>query len=178
LTLDTPLGLIQLLDNEAWLTRRERLIQRGGPPDPSARSSEFPSGPLHEKANSIVDPGAGRQPLVEVDRFLDDARAVAEFAAFSPDGRRVLACSADETIRLWDGESGRLIRRVERHGGHLLSVAFSPEGRRALSGGQDRVVRLWDLDSGALVRELKGHTEWVFTGPPGLFHQWRTGSLE
>jgi WD40 repeat protein len=102
-----------------------------------------------------------KPPVAEVARF-DDTSPVTEFAAVSPDGKKVLACSEGETMRLWDLESVRLIRRFEQHGGRLFSAAFTPDGRRALSAGQDKIVRLWDVDSGKLVRELKGHNEWVF----------------
>jgi WD40 repeat protein len=113
-----------------------------------------------DEANSLI---TGTEPaIVQVTRFFDDLTEVVEFAAFSPDGRRVLDCSVDGNMRLWDRESQRLIRRFERHVGRLMCVAFSPDGRRALAGGEDKVVRLWDLDSGKLLREFQGHTEWVF----------------
>jgi WD40 repeat protein len=103
-----------------------------------------------------------KSPIVEVAR-LDDTSPVTEFATVSPDGKRVLACSDGDIMRLWERETGRLIRRIEQVGGRVLTTAISRDGRRALSAGQDKIVRLWDIDSGKLVRELKGHTEWVFS---------------
>jgi WD40 repeat protein len=114
-----------------------------------------------EEANSMI---AGTElPKLEIAQFVDDATGAAEIAVFSPDGRRVLSGHEDGTMRLWDRESGRVIRRFGGHVGRLLSVAFSPDGRRALSGGSDKLVRLWEIESGKLVREFQGHAEWVFS---------------
>ena len=64
---------------------------------------------------------------------------------FSPDGKRVLSGSGDETLRLWDVETGQQVRCLKGHTGCVNSVAFSPDGKRALSGSADRTVRLWQL---------------------------------
>jgi WD40 repeat protein len=88
-------------------------------------------------------------------------RGSAKSVAFTPDGRRALSGSGyprgDQSMRLWDLESGRELQRFESDTGQVLSVAVSPDGRRALSGGQDPAVRLWDLSTGKLIREFHGH---------------------
>ena len=78
-------------------------------------------------------------------------------AAVSPDGRRVLLASADRSVRLWDVEARRDLRRFIGHTASVWAVAFSPDGKRALSGGADQTVRLWDVDSGSELRRFEGH---------------------
>jgi WD40 repeat protein len=79
--------------------------------------------------------------------------------AFSADGRRALSCSgtdyyddklrqelggADNTVRLWDVQSGLELARLEGHQRNVNCVAFLPDGR-AVSGSSDTTVRLWTL---------------------------------
>ena len=45
----------------------------------------------------------------------------------SPDGRRLLTVGWPNTIRLWDRETGQLIRAFDEGGKLTRSVAFSPE---------------------------------------------------
>ena len=86
----------------------------------------------------------------------------------SPDGRFGLSGSWDETLRLWELESGRCWRTLEGHTDHVNSVAISPDGRFALSGSSDSKInthnvhmRLWDLESGRCQRTFEGHIDGV-----------------
>ena len=74
---------------------------------------------------------------------------------------RALSGSEDNTVRLWEVETGRCLRVLEGHSGSVLSVAWSPDGRRALSGSEDNTVRLWDIETGRCLRVLEGHSDGV-----------------
>jgi small GTP-binding protein len=82
--------------------------------------------------------------------------------AVSPDGRRALSGSDDQTVRVWDVASGRCERVLEGHTGSVRSVAWNGEGR-ALSGSDDQTVRVWDAASGRCERVLEGHTGSVWS---------------
>jgi WD40 repeat protein len=81
--------------------------------------------------------------------------------AFSPDGRRALSGSYDNTLKLWDLETGLVLRTLQGHTSGVRAVAFSPDGRRALSGSDDYTLKLWDLETGLVLRTLEGHTSGV-----------------
>ena len=48
--------------------------------------------------------------------------------AFAPDGRRALSGDQGGAVRLWNLDSGSLVREVGRHNGWVFNVAFSPDG--------------------------------------------------
>ena len=78
-----------------------------------------------------------------------------------PNGKRLLTCGDDGTLRLWDVEAAKELRRYEGHHGNVYGLALSPDGKFALSGGDDKSLRLWDVESGKLLKELSGHTAMV-----------------
>ncbi|MBS1831015.1 MAG: TIR domain-containing protein, partial [Acidobacteria bacterium] len=57
--------------------------------------------------------------------------------AWSPDGKRALSGSWDNTVLVWDVEAGSCERVLEGHTDSVFSVAWSGDGKRALSGSDD-----------------------------------------
>jgi WD40 repeat protein len=77
-------------------------------------------------------------------------------AVFSPDGRRVLTASRDNTARLWDANNGKLVATFEGHRDAVLSAVFSPDGRRVLTASSDGTARVWEADNAKLLTTLQG----------------------
>jgi WD40 repeat protein/serine/threonine protein kinase len=78
--------------------------------------------------------------------------------AFSPDGKRVLTGSFDNTPRVWDAETGHEKALLKGHAQGITSVAFSPDGMRVLTGSWDSTARVWDAETGQEKAQFKGHT--------------------
>ncbi|KAG8820506.1 hypothetical protein FRC19_008802 [Serendipita sp. 401] len=69
--------------------------------------------------------------------------------AFSPDGRQIASGSTDNTIRLWDAETGQPLGEPFRgHSEAVLSIAFSPDGQRIASGSRDKTTVVWKVETG------------------------------
>jgi len=69
--------------------------------------------------------------------------------AFSPDGRSI-AIGFENTVWLWNAETGIGIRRIGSYGDGARCVAFSPD-RRLLATGIGRTLRVFDLNTGSVV---------------------------
>ncbi len=91
--------------------------------------------------------------------------------AVSKDSKFALSGSFDQTMRLWDLETGKLVKTFSRPApglGPVLGVAFSPDGSKAVSGGHQLV--LWNVQTGrpiATYRNPPGHTKAVAFAPDG-----------
>ena len=77
-------------------------------------------------------------PHIVLEGHTDDINSV----AFSPDGQTLASGSGDDTIRLWNTNTGELIETFEGHTARVTSVAFSPDGQTLASGSGDDTIRL------------------------------------
>ena len=69
--------------------------------------------------------------------------------AFSPDGKRLATASQDQTVKIWDTQTGQMLITLthEPPGVRALGlwdVAFSPDGRWIAASSQDGTISLWD----------------------------------
>ena len=77
--------------------------------------------------------------------------------AITPDGKRIVSGSDDNTVRLWDISGNPIGHLMPLHEGSVFSVAISPDGKRIVSGSYDNTVRLWDISGNPIGQPLRGH---------------------
>jgi WD40 repeat protein len=108
-----------------------------------------------------------------------------ESVSFSPDGRCIATASYDNSVRLWNGETGQELHvlrpqtKTASNNLELSALRFSPDGSRiAFSSGEREsvssdgaVIEIWDALGGRQLLLLKGHKSLVpdlMFSPDGL----------
>jgi WD40 repeat protein len=99
-----------------------------------------------------------RRQLREFPKFSKSVLSV----VFSPDDQRVLAGGEDNLARLFDANSGGLLKELKGHSAAISSVACRPKGgNQALTASWDKTIRVWNLDNAGTLRTLNDHSDRV-----------------
>jgi hypothetical protein len=134
------------------------LLTRGGAVQRQVFEEAYPELARVFRIGVETGPAAGAAPAAEA---FTGHRGAIHGLAFAPDGKTVVSCSEDQTLRLWDVAAGSERQRFTGHTDEVTDAAFTPDGRQLVSGGRDRSVRLWDVATGQEVRRFTGHTDAV-----------------
>ncbi|KIK41947.1 hypothetical protein CY34DRAFT_805454 [Suillus luteus UH-Slu-Lm8-n1] len=78
-----------------------------------------------------------------------------------PGGQRIIICSWDGSIRVWDLETGTQVGEEWDKDRGAMTIALSPGDKIVASGSGDGAVKLWNVDTGKIIKTLTGHTERV-----------------
>jgi WD40 repeat protein len=81
--------------------------------------------------------------------------AVVWSAAFSKDGKLVVAACAPQTVRAFDVATGKLLWQAEHKAGALFRAAVFPDGKTVASTGSGGIL-LWDAATGRELGSLTG----------------------
>jgi WD40 repeat protein len=75
---------------------------------------------------------------------------------------RVLSCSLDQTVRIWDPHSCQTIQVLRMSACAKTARASFDGSGLIVTAGADNVLRVWDAETGSCICELEDHTDTVF----------------
>lgn len=86
-----------------------------------------------------------------------------ESVAFSLDGKLVVTGSWDETVRVWNLETGLAkFGSMKKHTRRIHAVAVSGDGKFIYSGSRDRTIRVWDMENGKHIKTILAESHnWI-----------------
>jgi WD40 repeat protein len=92
--------------------------------------------------------------------------------SFSSDGTLLVSGSGDETLKLWDVQTGGVVKTFHCRSGSVHSVSISPNCTTIASGSQFKGVHLWDIGTGKCYRiiEQQAPVECVSFSPTNPQH--------
>jgi WD40 repeat protein len=79
----------------------------------------------------------------------------------TPDGKQVVSCSEDKTLRVWDWESGECKKTLTGHRDGIAEVSILSDLPCAVSASRDKTLKVWDVGSDDSPKTLTGHADVV-----------------
>lgn len=73
----------------------------------------------------------------------------------------ITSASGDCLVKIWDAETGTLLRDLHGHQRGLACVQF--DGETIVSGSNDKTIRVWNASTGECMRVIESHTKLVRT---------------
>ncbi|MEH2452752.1 WD40 repeat domain-containing protein [Nostoc sp.] len=67
----------------------------------------------------------------------------------------------DNTLKLWNLETGEDERTFEGHSGCVNAVALTADGKRVISASNDRTLKVWNLQTGEAITTFTGEAPFV-----------------
>ncbi|KAI0075257.1 miller-Dieker lissencephaly protein [Panus rudis PR-1116 ss-1] len=69
--------------------------------------------------------------------------------------------SRDKTIKIWDVQSGQMLRTLAGHDNWVRAIVFHPTGKFLLSASDDYTIRVWELATGRCIKVVQAHSHFV-----------------
>ncbi len=134
----------------AWSAGEDRIVDLAPGTDATSLMSLAADGSI-----AVWNTATGELTRRAAARVATDGR----HALLLPGKTMQVATWSGARVRLWNPETGSLLRTIDLHlgGGRAIErLAISPDQRMLATGSDDGTVRIWESGTGTLVREIPG----------------------
>jgi serine/threonine protein kinase len=147
--------------------------------------------PAQNVASSGAEAGVPQYSVSEY-RSLPGHTADVKDLLLLKDGQTLITSSADETIRLWNLQTGAEIKRLTGHNSSVNALALTTDQNTLISTGADRRITFWTLPEGETVDAIENahdssinalavsnNGQWLASGDSiGVIKLWDLNTLE
>jgi WD40 repeat protein/serine/threonine protein kinase len=109
--------------------------------------------------------GAGPTARIQSASFSPDSKYIVTAISVSEsqsivatDEKIVVSQSPDNTAKVWEAASGRLLFSLYGHTKSVNFATFSPDGRYIVTVSDDRTAKVWNATNGMLLNSFEEHT--------------------
>ncbi|MEG3860698.1 WD40 repeat domain-containing protein, partial [Microcoleus sp. herbarium12] len=86
--------------------------------------------------------------------------------AIAPDGKTAISASSDNTLKIWDTETGRELKTLTGHSSSVDAVAIAKDGKTAIFfsiskgcfGQEKEILKIWDTERDQELKNLTDHS--------------------
>ncbi|HRG81035.1 MAG TPA: caspase family protein [Chitinophagaceae bacterium] len=83
-------------------------------------------------------------------------------SAISPDCKMLVTAGRDKTVRVWNTETGEMIRSIGNYAAGMVNyVAFGPGSGMITTGSYEGLLKIWNINTGAFIREIPNNSSKV-----------------
>jgi platelet-activating factor acetylhydrolase IB subunit alpha len=103
------------------------------------------------------------QPMITVQAHTRGVNAIAispEKLDIVGNNHALVTCGSDLYVKVWDIQSGRLIRTLTGHEHVVSDVVFKDE-HTIFTCSRDTTIKCWDIKTGWCLKSFVGHSDWV-----------------
>jgi WD40 repeat protein len=98
--------------------------------------------------------------LQQLENHSDRSNAV----KWSPDGTLIASASNDHTIKIWEAETGELLKVLSGHSDVVTDLEFTPGGELLFSASKDNTFKVWEPTTGKMLSEVEPTTGEMLSG--------------
>ncbi len=75
---------------------------------------------------------------------------------FSHNGKKIVTASDDQTAKIWDAATGKLLHNLSGHTHDVIDAKFSPNDSKLITCSDDETAKIWDAVTGKLLLTIEG----------------------